>query len=411
MQHCPACGQALAGIPGVPEEVGGRFGQDVRCPECGYAMPAGIRFLIGFRTSQPFPRRIDWLPRSVALLISNDGLSFLLGGVLGLAGLLYLGSVTIDVLRGIRPGFGLGHLLVAGVAALLSAFAVRGVRLRLRAGSSGDAAPPRPWRVLEASAAGVRWCDGAPPPRGTDAGGGGGLVAGIATQVTSCGPANVRTIRLVELFPSGTGVLVQAIGYLRPELGTPSQSDALYCVLPAGAASRISAALMDAIRGREHGARAAGLDVERNVTRTIVIEGSARRPRRGPEYGTRGLGCFIGVFVFAALLAFANPCTAVFIGALLLLVAIGHVYGTPGINRVVWNVSAGAIHRQGRWPIVAERVARIEVEVDRGVPVLRVVRKGGWLRTRPRLVPDDWGGVEPAEFAREVEAVLRGPRV
>ena len=328
----------------------------------------------------------------------------------------------LDVIRGIRPEVAVVHLIVGVVAALMFVVSANALRRRIRANvPDPEGAPPRPWRVLEAGPLGVRWADGAPPPREPTAGeprhGADLATTSLATtrvsttrMSTSFGAqaaVDVRCIRLVELFPSGDGMLVQAIAWFRRDARGPSQSDAIYLVLPPGAAARVSAGMMDAVRGREGPSLRTLVGWRDEADRSIVIEGSTRRPRRGPESSASAIGCFIGVLVFTAVVAFLNPCMATFVGVTLGLVALGHVYGTPRINHATWTVSPGVILRQRGFPIHAGSIARVEVEVDRGVPVLRFVRRNRWFLFRRRLVPDDWRGLAPEAFAREVERVLR----
>lgn len=92
MHRCPKCDYALGALRGAPADPFGEFTEEVRCPECSFAVPRGARLVTGSSTvagSQPLTgrRRINQL-----LLAAAPSLYLLMLGIEGMVGLVRRGA-------------------------------------------------------------------------------------------------------------------------------------------------------------------------------------------------------------------------------------------------------------------------------------------------------------------------------
>lgn len=429
MSSCPACDHSLAGLAGTPTTLHGGFEADVRCPECGEVIPAGVRILVGSGFPQQVGARLErrWI---IVLLLIMAGLA----------------SSAIDALHAAAIAIGRGD--AAGLRALLSpgliaiGFAiyaiVRGTVARRRLRDPDDIA-----RAITAKAC---WTvrpgaievkhGGAGVPRSAD---GGGLFGAFARRFTEerIPSERIRSIAAVEV-PTRRGIDGKVLHLTVRLEGSAGAAGSMYVVTRTPAAA-LAAELMDLLRSApaEASIRATAAASASDASRRGIELGPERGVLRGSPFEPRFLRevtwshrrLWLGLLAVAALLG----------GGIALIRSgqrgmggLGFMMNVVGVALFVrvlytryrasparWIATPGTLRierftRPIPWlgPSVRRiRSARLEAirasERD-GVPVLEARRVGGGAPAAI-LVPDDLDGRSPAEIAAAFEAIVRRP--
>lgn len=396
MARCPNCRHELFGIAGAPTEPWGRFTGHVRCPECAYELPAGVQVIHGGVDAAAAVGKLPLASHVRASLMHGIGCSALMGHLLVLVFLAFSFIVSLGIIRGgsVRWEF---VVLFASTAIML--FGVIAFWRRfLRTESSGSA------RIGQ-----IALCMMVMRDR-------------VWFSGRDLGAGDVRAIRVIEQLAATQGG-EEVVVSVTPDIATPGLARSvqimpgsmgareLFIAVPAGAAHRLSAALLATFRGRS--------DDERLEPPTTIC-GVVARP--GKTLGTMhaiAIGCVV-VVLGATLLPMKLAVFSVILVVALLVAKLLSPRGLPSMTRTAWVLAddgvavawrdprpGEALQRRGR-SVPRARISRVELHCVRGLPYIELVGAGTMLRACT-IAPDDWCGLSPEAYAQTLATRLGVP--
>lgn len=437
MVRCPACGYALGRLDGVPRGPDAAFERDVVCPECGWKVPAGSRVAVGSGLAYAVGSRIEWKkqwPFAVLLLFAIFG---------------WLPQIVRDIFGwlsgGAAPGFDT-LLTAAALATVVFAFVGAGRMRRLRASASaGDDAGLDEQQQAMLSTRGWLFAPGA-------------LISfdrtKPKTEIAWIDARVVRAVRVVERGPTDAASQTtpcEVFAVLLP----PGPPLTLPVFLRAEApAARLSAGLLASLRTRVETDTLAQLEAWRSTAGAGDSKLVTRpaQPADAPTAGLETIDAAGGVVLrgWPATPRPSDATAAVRLGRAQVLPALAGMCGasvvmfmqggmslklgavTFGLNAAlfavfivflwrrarrnagavaIWRVtSTGVAIEQGssRYEVPRAAIRSIDLETALGVPYLSITA-GNSKKPDATLIPDDWGGLSPAEAHARLQAALHAP--
>ncbi|MEY3142610.1 MAG: hypothetical protein RLY21_1103 [Planctomycetota bacterium] len=437
--RCPGCGYALLELEGVPREPTAAFERDVACPECGLQIPAGSRVVVGGMSAYAMGGKAS-LAKNAYILIAVGilGLWWIQQVVSGV--IAWTSGGTVDLFR---VGTAFGALVFIGFVSrgLISSLRIR--RARAVGGEVSDS------DALMVSSRGYLFAPG-------------WLVVFDRTaprQSVLCVEARgVRTVRVIEDLSKDSALAREAAHEVTTRVDPPGPPATIPVFVRATADPAVLAAsLLSSLRlppavdfsavierwkqsegvgqvkvlvrragadgGREALAQSRGFESSSGAVR---VAGSPHLPARVEAMATAQLGSSVAG---ASLLAGMS-------GGVGFIMSQGGFRSLSSVIPIVICVSTVAVvmfaQRKGMWSryatksewrisrtgvtivvdgrrteIPAATIGAIDLVVTLGVPHFVVYALQN-ARPIAVIVPDDWGGVTPAEaHARALDA-LRG---
>ena len=387
MSNCLNCGHSLFGLKGVGADAT-VLAVEVRCPECGTVHDAGTRIVLGGSTVFAMTRTRPLHERVILSIVFGRGFGAIALHGCALLALWYCIVAVDDLLAG-----GVRFASFSSMAWLLAACSVLLATARFwwlkRPGFEEDALrPDQRDRRLVIGPREVR--DG--------------------SKVFPS--AQVETIRVYECVGAGSGRVVVAVRLVvTTDVGTLGLTEPAHVVIPAGTLPSYADSLVAALHGRMTAAREIGGE----------IAGETALPRfKNGWVVPATIVLAPAMIVLGALVARSNPILGLAIAlSWLALLPFGAEPGT--LTRAArWTISRGELSTALLTPIqlganmaLARRAAivtrtspaaslrSIELASSHGMPYLVARFKSPFRRAR-RIVPNDWLGIEPEAFARQV---------
>jgi len=398
---CTRCGHDVGAHIGAPREPFGAFTADTVCPECGLRFEAGFHHLVG--SSSP------------------EGA---LGGCAGGAvpGRTLLRRIAVSLLHGSGGATVVLHLL-AIVGVVMSA-------KQLRALIGATVISPRAWQVALFAATAVAlllvarfWLS----RRRVEPAGervrrayamNRSLVVGPSSVVLNGSPlelSSIRSIRIAEVVRDdsrGTAVCEVSLVVVGM-LGVLKSTAPMFVELAAGSAAKTAAAINDTLRGRVGAAAQPSVAWVRTIDGVLASDLASYRPLAFVIITLAPFG-----FCFVTGLADAVP-----------LIVVAWAVGAAGVSlamrsapvKCLWILEADRIvtltpksRTERGYSLIGEMLEpgiRTEIERTmlesvmlsdrRGVPFIKLRTYGRGHRSQS-LVPHDWLGLDPREFARQL---------
>jgi hypothetical protein len=368
----------------------GRFSAEVRCPECGRVIPSGTHVIIGAADAAAGIRERPLIARFGASFVHGRGCL----AAIRIAFTLVLVPVAvvpvIGVVTGSRSGLQTHHWVLGAAAGFFAFATARDLWLRRRLASAHGLRANQVEHTMIIAPGHIEFD---------------GKVLAAET---------VLAIRVEEHTRAGSDEIVAAIEIDAPDVKPDPYS--VFVPIPEGGAEALAAMLTETLR------RKIGTPPQEVPA---AFTGSSPPSARLPLGNAMGMvvAVLVPFVVFVPLLSFPEHIRWSFPLVLVLLI-IAVLFSIRG--RPVWKItpeglaiaSVTAFTRAREhygleprpWTRVVPRdtIAAIELRRTRGVPVLRVVRRG-WLKRSHGICPDDWRGHPPAEFGRAFAARLGVP--